>query len=625
MKQKGTVTNKHRGLVLCIVCLFVVNFSVFAAEGDSNGSAPAVPIPDLELLSRGKHVFPKIWNAYRPIPLPPIDRSNGPKVSRYIKDGKLALSLSEFMQLVVENNQTLHAARYNYLIAQVDLLRARSGQAARGVPTAPLPAGMFAGAIGAGVGNISNVGNQGTGGTTITAQARQVFGGPRGVADPTLSINTSWDHVVDPLNTTRVAGVSTVAIDSAVLQTRFQQQLPIGTSYSISFNMQRQLTTQGRILYNPAFTSFFSLDIYQPLMNGSGRAITRRFVSVAENNRRSLYLAFVGDLTTALSGAAGTYLDFLASRERQRVAEQALALAETIHQSTRQRIEIGTMAQSDLIVAELQVATARRDLIIAETNTQLLEVRLKSLITKAIEPDTAEIPFEPTDELQGITETEIPPLDVVLRRVPNNPGVRRAEIALANDRIAEDYTRSALRPTFSVFGQLNSYSLGAGASRMFRQMVRYAYPEYGVVFQLSFSLKNRAAQADNLRARLEVQRQEVVVEQTKANVASNIRTALANVIQSRSQVEAAHRAVITSQETADGEQERWILGSSTLDNVYRKQVDLVRAKAAEIQVRVNYAKAVIAQEQATGQLQENHGIVFEDALRGTLWKGPAVR
>jgi len=40
---------------------------------------------------------------------------------------------------------------------------------------------------------------------------------------------------------------------------------------------------------------------------------------------------------------------------------------------------------------------------------------------------------------------------------------------------------------------------------------------------------------------------------------------------------------------------------------------------------VNYAKAIIAQEQAVGQLQENHGSVFEDALRGTLWKGPAVK
>ena len=98
-------------------------------------------------------------------------------------------------------------------------------------------------------------------------------------------------------------------------------------------------------------------------MNGSGRAITKRFQSVAENNRRSLYLAFIGDLTAALQGAAGTYIDFLASRERQRVAERALALAETIHRSTQQRIEVGTMAPSDLITAELQVATARRDVV----------------------------------------------------------------------------------------------------------------------------------------------------------------------------------------------------------------------------------------------------------------------
>ena len=629
MRPKGTATKRHKihkGIVLCILCLFVANFSLFAAEGDSTGNAPSALTPDLELLSRGKPVFPRIWHAYRPIPLPPIDRENGPKVSRYIKEGKLALSLSEFMQLVVENNQTLQAARYNYLIAQVDLLRARSGQAARGVPTSPLPAAMFAGAIGAGVGNISNVGNQGTGGTTITGQARQVFGGPRGIADPTLSINTSWDHVSAPLNSIRVSGVSTVVTDSAVLQTRFQQQLPFGTSYSVSYNMQRQVTTQARILFNPAYTSFFSLDLYQPLMNGSGRAITKRFENVAQNNRRALYLAFVGDLSTSLQGAAGIYLDFLASRERQRVAEQALTLAETIHRSTQQRIEVGTMAPSDLTTAELQVATARRDLIIAQTNTQLLEVRLKSLITKAIGPDTAGIPLEPTQKLEEIEETPFDPLDVLItRRVPNNPGVRRAEITLENDRIAEAYTRSALRPTLSVFGQLNAYSLGAGASPMFRQMFRYTYPEYGVVFQLSFSIRNRAAQADNLRARLEVQRQEVVVEQTKANVANNIRTQVANAAQSRPQVEAAHRAVVTSQEIADAEQVRWNLGFSTLDNVFQKQVDLVRAQATEIQVRVNYAKAIIAQESAVGQLQENHGIVFEDALRGTLWKGPAVK
>src|SRR2546425_1896530 len=284
---------------LGFVCFFVAGFSApLVAQPASN--APAAGPIDLDLLSRGRPAFPTVWNAYRPVPLHPIDSSNGPRVLRYIQQGKLALSLTEYLQLIVENNLALQAARYNYLIAQVDLLRARSGQAARGVPSAPLPGALFAGAIGAGVGNISNVSNGGTGGTAISGSARQVFGGPRGIFDPTLSLDTSWDRVVDPLNSTRVAGTSTGAINSAVLQTRFQQQLPFGTSYSISFNMQRQMTTQTRILFDPAYTSFFSLDFYQPLMNGAGRAFTKRFVSVAENDRRIAYEAFHGDIGTVL-------------------------------------------------------------------------------------------------------------------------------------------------------------------------------------------------------------------------------------------------------------------------------------------------------------------------------------
>src|SRR5262245_37699266 len=88
---------KHRSFLLSLLCLFVANTAVFAAETPR--------IPDLELLSRGKPVFPTLWNAYKPIPLPPVDANNGPRISAYIREGKLALSLSEFMQLVVENNQ----------------------------------------------------------------------------------------------------------------------------------------------------------------------------------------------------------------------------------------------------------------------------------------------------------------------------------------------------------------------------------------------------------------------------------------------------------------------------------------------------------------------------------------
>jgi outer membrane protein len=629
MYREATATKKrhirHKAILGGLLCFFVANFSLFAEEPQPTDSERTTPKLNLELLSRGRPFSALVWKRFQQIPLPPVNSSNGPKVSSHIQQGKLALSLTEFLHLVVENNLNLDAARYDFMIAQVDVLRARSGQAARGVPGIPVPGALFAGAIGAGLGNTANVSSNGTGGTSISGSARQVFAGARGTADPTLSVNMSWDHVVNPLNSVRVAGIPTVTIPSAVLQTRWQQQLPFGTSYTIDFNMQRQSTTQSRIRYSPAYTSYFGMHVYHPLLNGSGRAITRRFVSLAENVRRMAYEAFAGDLSGTLTGAANAYWDFVALRERQRVAERALTLAQTIYQSTQQRIDVGIMAPSELVTVEAQVASARRDLIIAQTNTQLQEVRLKSLITKVIGSEIADVPFEPTDTLNDATDIPIPPLDDALRNAMRKPSIRQAELGLENHRIAETFTRSNLRPTLSVFAEVNNHTLAPGANDMFRQILRYAYPEYAIGFSLSFSIKNRAAQADNMRARIELQQARVVLDQTKANVAMQVRTSIKNLAPTRSQVEAAQRAVAASQETADAEQVKWNSGYSTLDRLYQTQVDLVRAQAAEIQARVNYAKAVIAGQGAIGTFGQSHGIVFEDALKGSLWTGPALR
>jgi outer membrane protein TolC len=124
---------------------------------------------------------------------------------------------------------------------------------------------------------------------------------------------------------------------------------------------------------------------------------------------------------------------------------------------------------------------------------------------------------------------------------------------------------------------------------------------------------------------MERQQAQVGFEQTKANVDVQVRTAVTNLTQARSQVEAAERAVTASQTAADAEQEKWSEGISTLDNVFQTQLDLITAQAAEIQSRVNYAKAVIAQEVAVGNLLESHKIDFDKALQGTLWKGSAKR
>ena len=587
--------------------------------------AQTAPVLDLNFLANGKPWSPFLWSSFRQTPIPPVDGSNGPKVTSYIQQGKLALSLSEFLHLVAENSLSLSAARYNYLIAQVDLQRARSGQAARGVPGFPVPGAFFAGAIGAGLGNITNVANQGTGGTSISGGARQVFIGPRGTSDPTLSVNVSFDHVISPLNSTRVAGISTVAIPSAVLQTRFQQELPWGLGYSLDFNMQHQTTTQKNILYNPAFTSYFGLQVYQPLLNGSGRAFTHRFVNLAENDLRYAFDSVEVAMTDALTAAALAYWDFVGFKDRQRVAERALELDQRMYDAVKARIEVGVQPRTELAAAALQVAASRRDLILAQTNVQLQEVRLKSLMTKLINPEIVGIRFEPTDTLEGLMQVTLPPLDEALKAAGRKPPVRQARYSLENHKIAETFTRSALRPTMSIVGEFSNHSLAPGLGGMFGQTLQSKYPEFAIGVAMSFSVKNRAAQADNLRARMELKQAEAVLEQATENMTLNIRTSMTNVTPARSAVEAAQQAVAASQQTADAEQERWATGVSTLDKVYQTQKDLVRSQIAEIQSRVNYAHILTAAESAAGTSLIMNGIVVADVVRGNLWKDPAVK
>jgi len=587
-------------------------------------AAPLIAQPaaiDADFLSRGPSGMPRVWKSYSQVPLPSLNTGNGPLLQGAIHDGKLALSLTDFLRLVVENGFDVESDRYIYLLAQTDYLRAKSGQAARGLPGAPVPAGLFAGAIGAGLGNNANVSPGGTGGTAITGAARALVIPPRGNFDPTFSLNFSFDRVVNPLNTQRVSGTPTVTVPSAVLQTRFQQELPYGTSYSVSFNMQRQSTTQHFLLFDPGFTSFFSAAVVQPLLNGFGLALNRRFITVTENNRKISREIFSQNLNTSLSNAANLYWDYVALQELKRVAEQAVAVAEKLYEDNQREFQAGVLARLDVVQAESQLAANRRDLVNAQTNLQMQEVKLKSVISKNISPELADAQIEATDHLPEPNDIQIPPLnEAIATATQNRSSIRQAQLGIENQRIAGVFTHNNLLPTFNVFAQFNSYALAGGTSAMFRQLAQWDYPEYAVGFSLTFSVRNRAAQADDVRARLELQQAETSLQQTRRQVELAVRTAAVGLTQFRSVVEAAERAVESSQQTLDGERIRLVNGISTPYRVILAQRDLITAQSAQTQAQVNYAKALIAFELATGTLPQRNGIAFDEAFRGDLWK-----
>jgi outer membrane protein TolC len=592
-------------LLLCVVCFIRTGAAQQRLE----------KLPDY---GRNVEWFPRVFKPYIAQKVPRVELTNSASLSQLIHDGKLQISLSQLTTAVDDNNLDILSSSNSARYAQTDLLRVKGGGAPRGGSGVQIPASLFAGAIGAGVGGVGGLGGfGGVGG--ITSGASQVFGVSRGSYDPSFSLGFSVDQTKSPLNSIVVAGVPRVTTHSTALQTRFSQAFTTGSSLSVSFNNMRQSSTQGFLQYNPTFVSRLSLSFTQQLLSGFGTAVGRRFLDVAKNEEKIMKEVVRLQINTTMAQAQSTYWDLVAARENVRVAEQSLAVARRLSEDNKMREEIGTASGLDVVTAESEVASTQRDLVTAQATQQLREVDLKNVISANLAELLHSIQVVPTDPLPEPKNSDIPTLDEALNSAMSNRAeIRQAEVNLQTQDIAIRYEKDLLKPTLLVFANLNSSGLfgnrvfvdeagrpviyPGGLSQSMRQVTSWSYPEYAVGLSFSLSIRNRAAKSDLYRAKLEKQQTETSLQRTSNSIALEVRKALIGLIQSKAQVEAAHKAVELSGQALAAEQAKLLEGTSIPYEVIRRERDFTSAQFAEVQARANYAKALVEKNRAIGLL-----------------------
>lgn len=567
--------------------------------------------------SKNPDMFPRIYKPYVMKKVPGVKLTNSDALLQLIHDGKLQLSLAQLKTAVRENNLDILAITNSARYAETDTLRARGGGAPRGAPGVSIPSSLFAGAIGAGVGGGGGLGSFSS--AAITGGARQVSANPRGSYDPSLILGFSIDRTSSPLNTIRVSGLPETATASTALQARYSQAFTSGTSISAAFNNMRQNSTQRYLLYNPDFLSTFTFTVTQQLLNGFGTDVGRRFVEVARNEAKVLQESMRLQLNTTLASVMNVYWDVVAARDKVRVAEESVQVATRLYQDNKVREELGKLAYLDVVTAESEMAAAQRDLVIAQTTLQMREVDLKNAIGRQFDSNLGSAQVIATDPLPGPKDADIPNFnDALAAAMRNRAEIRQAEINLLTQDVALKYERNLLKPSLVVFGQFassglfgdrsfldangNMVVLPGGMSQALRQVRGWSYPDFAVGFSFSINIRNRAAEADSYRAKLEHQQSETSLQRTRNSIALEIRRAIIGLVQNKAQVEAAHMATQLSQETLAAEQSRLQEGVSTPYDVIRRQRDLTSAQAAEIQARANYAKALVELDRSTGVL-----------------------
>jgi outer membrane protein len=589
----------------------------------------------IQSLGYGAKEFPTIWKPYFQQNIPTPVMQNSPRLGGLIHDGKLELSLSDALTLALENNLDIVVQRYVIPIAQTDILRTKSGQANRGFTGALQPGELNSGAIGAGVTNGGGTGGTGNAGG-ITGGGGAVSIGSAGAFDPSVSYTFSYDRVVSPLNSLVVSGIPNTTSSAVANSFSYAQMFTEGTSYSVSLSTLSQNTTQENTLYNPAVTSRLSIGVNQPLLAGFGLLPNERFIMVAKNNLSTAREVFKQQVIASVVQVEDAYYDLAAFQLNIQVTQKALDAAKELLEETKKQQEIGTLSHIDVVTAESSVASSQRDLIVAQTNLQVQQTTLKQLISKTGDPALDGATIVLTNSMPEPSDHDVPDQDTALRTaMQNRSELREAVNNLANQDIGIRYAKNNMLPSLAVFGlyaasglqgdsKTGSTITQGGAISSLTQTFGSTYPEmaYGVSF--SATIRNRSAQADNIRSQLERNQQQVTLQGTKNSIQLNVAQSRIALLQGREQVDASREATRLAQVSLDAERVRLRNGLSTSYNVVLRERDLVTAQYAEVQMIDAYAKALVAMDQALGTTLERNDIQLNEAITGNVVERPVV-
>lgn len=583
--------------------------------------------PASEDYSKAAPLFPNITKPYRNRAVRQASFYDAPNVPLEVQDGKLKLSLAQVIAAAVENNLTVAGARYYTAAAKTDLLRARSGQSPRGVDQSVIPSGVFAGATGSSIlGSAGGGGGAATNAGGISGSASQVRIGPSGVFDPTLSFSFSLDRTPSPLNTLVVSGVPTVTTVTPASSFGYGQAFPSGTSITASYSFLWQASNQRSLRYNGAFTSGFSFSVAQQLLNGFGYKVNRALIEVAQNEQGIERESVRQTLISTIATAENAYWDLIAAEESVRATEQALNVAEQLAVNNRRAYDAGVMARLDVVNAESQVAASQRDLVLAQTNLQLAELQLKSLISANLKEPLTSATVEATDSFPEPGDDKLPSLtEAVAVAQKNRPEVTIAQGNIKSEQDVMPFLDNALLPNFNAFALVTTSGLYGYYGTAFLQDLEFNYPQVAFGVSLSFPFRNRQAQADDIRSKLELRQSKDTLVRTQSQVEVDVQNALIGVTDGRAQVEAAHEAVILEQQKTEAEKKKLAVGLSTSYNVILVERDLFSAQLAEVQARDTYAKAKVSLESAMGVTLDNHGIDLDQAIRGVLTTAPGLQ
>src|ERR1700730_2132308 len=630
-----------------------------SAQMQSQQAVPSKSEPfDVKEYSKPRSAFPNLLAPYTARHVAPPNLANTPRIDQFLHDGKLYISMNDAVALALENNLDIAIARYNLNIADTDIWRAKAGSSILGVNS-----GVVQNTPGGGIGGLGTQVGSGQGGTSVAAGGAGT--GTGGVGVSTLGngpLIASFDPILTgtfQLDQNRSQTVSPFAPPFSDSHTStwdfgYQEGFHWGTNLSVGFNNTRG-TASPLSPFQPFTTQYnsnFRAQATQHLLQGFGFAPNTRFIQIAKNNREISDVAFRWQITNTVDQIENMYWDLVFAYENVRVQQEQLAFAQKTLSDNQKQVQIGTLAPIEVVRAQSTVATNQQTLTLALTNLQLQQLLMKNALSRTlVDPALADAEVIPTSTMElPAQEPIVPTQDLVNDALGHHPELAEARINLSNTDISNKAIRSALLPTVDLFAYYGGQGLGGdqnpsnlcvnqnppifgcstkpapsvGYSGGLNQLINSTAPDKGAGITVNIPLRNRAAQATQVRSEFVYRQAQLRIQQIENQIRIEVRNAQFGVQQNRASVASAQAALDLGRQSLDAEQKKYALGASTSTLVLQNQAAMTQAEVTLVSAQAAYEKAEVDLDRAIGLLLDHAGIQIADAERGEVTHAPNI-
>ncbi len=614
-----------------------------------------------------------ILKSYEAAPIPPARLVNSGRLGALVRGNRLYLTAQDAIALALENNIDIESNRYNALTGISNIRRQEAGGALPGVPSGATQVG--AGASGQGVSGsqsaagVSNSGGSGGSTNAVNATVTQI-GSTTPTLDPIFSDAQNYLHLSNPQSNSTQSQTLNLVQNYRTYSESLSQGLITGGQVSLSYSDSYLNENAPTDVLNPSSSASLGISVQHYLLQGLGRALNARNITIAKVNLKVTDLNFkqevIGVIVSVLNGYYGLSADY----EDVKAKQSALDVAQRFFEDNKKQVQIGTLALLDVTTAESQVASSEQALVVSQTTLEQDQVTLKNLLSRngLADPVLRRVDIIPLDHISVPENADMPPIkQLVATALANRPDLAADKLNLQNSVTSALNTTNAVLPTLVAFGSANNAGLsgvprivpvsgatglgntsgtttlpsgfilcpaGVGAKgsicevpdptlvggigNALGQIADRHFPsESGGAF-FGATIRDRSAVADQVIDQLSIRQQALENVRSSNQVLVDVSNQSIGLQQARIRYLAAVKNRVLEEQLLSAEQKKFSLGASTTYNVVQQERDLAAAQSTEVAALVTFSQARVSLDQTLGTtLQSNH-VSIDEATSGKV-------